>query len=96
MNQNLGWELEITVDDVFRFEGGRTVFVGEVKQGPNYISSCDCELLLGDTCVAKIRLEGEMIPLKKTRMSLRAVSTLDTVDVDRIRGFKGRCRLVRR
>lgn len=72
---------EMDVVDVFNFEDGRTVFVGTVAVGPAYISACDCELTIAGDVVARFRIEGEMIPLKRAPNHLRSVSTNEEVDL---------------
>lgn len=86
-------EFEMAVKDVFAFEDGRTVFAGEVTSGPNYIRSCDCELLIAGAPVAKFKIEDEMMPLHKAQKNLRSVSTIESVDVALVRHSKGQCKL---
>jgi hypothetical protein len=40
---------EMAVAEVFAFESGRTVFVGEISHGPKFIPACDCELIVANT-----------------------------------------------
>ncbi len=86
-------EFEMTVTDVFAFEDGRTVFTGEVRKGPNYIPACKCVLLFNGTLVARIRIEGEMLPMNSVPQNLRSVSTADKVDVALVRASQGTCEL---
>ena len=81
------------VRDVFALSDGRTVLVGEVAKGPNYIAECDCELFVDGTFVTKLRIEGEMLPLKRTPNELRSVSTLAPIDVSLLRPGNRQCRL---
>lgn len=84
---------EMTVEEVFAFHDGRTVFVGEITNGPKYIPECDCELLVAGVRVAEFRIEGEMLPPKKTQKVLRSVSTAAKVDVALLERSKGQCKL---
>lgn len=84
---------EMIVSDVFALEGGRTALVGEIVSGPTYIPGCDCELLVDDALITKLKIEGEMLPLKRTPNNLRSVSTLERIDVPLVRRSSGRCRL---
>jgi hypothetical protein len=86
-------EFEMAVKDVFAFEDGRTVFAGEITGGPNYITGCDCELLIADAPVARFRIEDEMIPSRKEQKNLRSVSTTERVDVALLQRSKGQCKL---
>jgi len=86
-------EFEMVVNDVFAFEDGRTVFAGEVTSGPNYIRSCDCELLIAGEPVGRFTIEDEMIPSRKAQKHLRSVSTVERVDVALVQRSKGQCKL---
>ncbi len=83
----------MAVMDVFVFEDGRTVFVGRVTSGPNYIPASECELLLAGAPVGRFRIEGEMIPLAKAKKDLRSISTTEKVDVRLIQRSRGQCKL---
>jgi hypothetical protein len=48
---------EMAVGDVVAFEGGRTVFAGEISHGPKFIPACDCELIVAGVPVAKFKIE---------------------------------------
>lgn len=84
---------EMNVRDVFVFGDGRTVLVGDIANGPSYIPECDCELFVDDTLVTKLRIEGEIMPLKRTPNDLRSVSTFAPIDVSLVRRDNGQCRL---
>ena len=84
---------EMALADVFAFEDGRTVFAGEIIIGPNYIPPCDCELLIGETPVARFRIDREMLPLNKTEQKLSSVSTTDPVDVPMVRRSQDQCKV---
>jgi hypothetical protein len=86
-------DFKMSIADAYAFEGGRTVLVGEVTSGPNYIPACDCELVVGEWVAARFRIEGEMLPLGKTRNDLRSVSTKETFDMSLIHRFAGQCTL---
>jgi hypothetical protein len=88
-----GCDFEMAVADVFEFTDGRTVFVGEISQGPNFVRACDCELLVAGVPVAKFRIEGEMIPMHKEQTNLRSISTVEKVDLDLDRCSKEQCKL---
>ena len=68
-------DFEMIVDEVFVFNDGRTVFAGQVLSGPSFIKACKCELYSNEIRVNIFELEGEMMPLRKTRHKVRAVST---------------------
>jgi hypothetical protein len=72
---------ELQVAEVFRFEGGRTVFVGKLLGEEKYIPPCRAELLVNDNIVAVIHVEGEMLPNGEHRPGLRSVSTIDELDL---------------
>jgi hypothetical protein len=83
-----GCHFEMAVRDVFGFDEGRTVFVGKISQGPEFIRACKCELLVAGVPVARFMIEGEMIPMRKEQKNLRAVSTIEKIDSDLVQGFK--------
>ena len=66
--------------DVFSCESGRNVFVGEILHGPDFVSGGPCNLLINGESVLRLDLEGEMLPLRKGREDLRAVSTVQALD----------------
>lgn len=71
---------ELSVVEIFRFEDGRTVFVGPLHEGVPYIPACLAELLVNDRVVATLRIEGEMMPNGRHPEGHRSVSTADAVD----------------
>jgi hypothetical protein len=81
------------VVDIFSFDDGRTVFAGVIAEGPSYISACDCVLVVASNPVARFRIEGERIPLKRVQKHVRAVSTIEKVDVRLAQGSMGQCKL---
>jgi hypothetical protein len=85
---------EMIVMDVFAFTDGRSVFVGEISQGPKIIRACNCELLVAGVPVAEFRIEGEMIPLRREKKNNhRVVSTVEKVNLDLVRRSKEQCKL---
>jgi hypothetical protein len=77
------------VDDIFAFEGGRTVFVGAVSDPFPHIGSCECDVFAEGHAIAHLRIEGEMMPSSSPDPRMRAVSTVDQVDVARLRKESG-------
>lgn len=75
----------MNVLDVFCFEDGRTVFLGKITSGPNYISACVCELVIAGTPVCSFKIEDEMLPSHKTQKNMRSISTTEQVDVALVR-----------
>jgi hypothetical protein len=73
------------VRDVFAFSDGRTVFAGEIAVGPAYILETDCDLVIDGRKAAGFRIEGEMLPLRKRAVHLRAISTTWKLDLDLVR-----------
>jgi hypothetical protein len=71
---------ELCVAEVFRFEDGRTVFVGPMHEGSQIIPACRADLLVNDRVVATLRLEGEMMPNGRLHEGYHSVSTADAVD----------------
>jgi hypothetical protein len=84
---------EMLIEEAFQFSDGRIVFTGQVTDAPSYIPACDCELLVDDRRVATLRIEGERILTNKQRRDVRAVSTVETVEIAQIRRSQGRCKL---
>jgi hypothetical protein len=73
------------VRDVFTLSDGRTVFAGEIADGPDYVSESDCDLVIDGRKAAGFRIEGEMFPLRKRAVHLRAISTTWKLDLDLVR-----------
>ena len=78
----------ISIDDVFQFKDGSTVFIGKMVGGGNVITPSNAELLVNDVSLGRLRLEGERMPGPRTR-DKRIVFTYDKVDVDRLRRGAG-------
>lgn len=76
--------VELKVLDVFRFQDGRTVFVGPVQSETKYISRSQADLVVDGHVVAIVELEGEMIPNGRHPLGYRSVSTIDAVDFQSI------------
>ncbi|MHC4909142.1 MAG: hypothetical protein ACYTF9_05420 [Planctomycetota bacterium] len=72
---------EMQIEDIFKFRDGRTVFVGEIVNGPTHIDSCRCELLHDGSPVTTIMAEGEMSGENDHPRGYRAVATSADVDV---------------
>jgi hypothetical protein len=85
----------MTVEDTFRLEDGRIVFVGSIDTDAKIIPACDCEILVGDEIKASLRIDGEEIPKKKGTPN-RAISTSQRTDLTSYgigqKGFKIRSR----
>ena len=82
-----GARFSMQVRDVFVFGDGRTVFAGEIADSYGLISESDCGLMVDGAKMADFRIEGEMLPLRKTKPHLRAISTTAALDIDLIRSF---------
>ncbi len=65
---NVAWLL--TVDEVFEFDGPRTVLAGAIENGPELIPPGLCELMIGNRVVAEVEIEGEMMPSRRNYESL--------------------------
>jgi len=80
-----GGSWELRVDDVFEFEGPRTVLAGVVAFGPAVIPSGWCELVKGDRVVADLQIEGEMMPSRQSKevRAMRAVSVKGRLPISR-------------
>jgi hypothetical protein len=76
----------IQVEDIFHFKDGRTVFVGEVENGPKFIKKGRFGVWLDGEWRGSIDIEGEMLNggSKAGRAGpLRSVSTTDKFRLDR-------------
>lgn len=74
----------ISIEDVFQFDDGSTIFVGRMVGGGNVITPSNAELLVNGVSLGSLRLEGERMPGPRIR-DKRIVFTHDKVDVDRLR-----------
>ncbi len=85
-------EFEMSIDEVFNFADGRTVFVGAMT-GDDIVTTTECTIEIDEVVVAELQVEGEMLPNQKSDANVRSISTMDTLprDVD----FRG-ARLVSR
>jgi hypothetical protein len=73
----------MVVKEIFNFQDGRVVFVGDVYDGPGYIKNCNCDLYVGNKFLRKINIEGEMIASGK-QSSLRSLSSTEKIDTSSI------------
>ena len=86
-------KFSMVVKEIFNFQDGRIVFVGEVYDGPNFIKACECEIYIDNKFFSKVIIEGEMIA-KGNQASLRSLSTIDKIDVSKIPYQKDDVRLI--
>lgn len=70
------------IDDAFRFEDGRTVFVGIVASSHTFVTPARCDLIVDGQVIQRVTLEGEMLPAKRSASDMRSISTLDHVIPD--------------
>lgn len=68
------------VTDTFRFENGRTVFVGELETESSTIPACDCDILVNNEVKVSLRIDGEEIP-RGNQTPNRAISTSQPIDL---------------
>jgi hypothetical protein len=68
---------EMTVDDVFSFADGKTVYLGNVLAGPTLITAVDCALIVDGVTVTTVQIDGEMAPLKHGPDERRSVWSSD-------------------
>lgn len=80
---------EMKVEKVFRFQDGRTVFVGSHAQA---VKAARAELWVGDRKVEEFAVE-EMVPEKRTPSDKRSVATRAPVQVADADVDAGRCTL---
>lgn len=69
------------VKEIFFFQDGRTVFVGEVDTQQDLIKPCICDIYVEGYKYSTLYIEGEMIPNKKF-INHRAISTTDNINVN--------------
>jgi hypothetical protein len=87
---------EMQIVEAFQFRDGTTVLVGPVTGDETLIKAGSCELLAGGKRHATVSLEGEMLPDGlRVRREYRAVSTQDSLELDREELARGGYRLVR-
>ncbi|HEY3446723.1 MAG TPA: hypothetical protein VGK67_10185 [Myxococcales bacterium] len=85
--------IEMKVEKVFRFQDGRTVFVGVVAPAGVAIQAGRAELWSGDRKLEEFAIEGEMIAEKKAAKDKRSVATRAKVQTPDTQVEAGSCRL---
>ena len=76
-------EFEMLIKEIFNFQDGRTVFVGDISGENKFIKSCNCELIINDQLFSKIHVEGEMLP-SGNKSGLRSLSTTDKINISEV------------
>ncbi|HWL09445.1 MAG TPA: hypothetical protein VNQ76_13640 [Planctomicrobium sp.] len=71
---------QMQVVDIFHLSDGRTVFVGEIIEGPSHLGRMQCQLSVDDKEKYRFDIEGEMHFTPKTT-SQRAISTMADIPV---------------
>ena len=71
------------VKDIFRMSDGSIVLIGVVPDEIPFVRAFNGKLVIDGKEHATIRIEGESIPDRKPQSGYRAVSTRDSVPVDR-------------
>jgi hypothetical protein len=71
--------LLMTIREVFHFDDGRTIFVGNVE-GSGYVASVECDLVVDGEPVQRVTLTEEL-PEKRGEVADRALSTSDRLIV---------------
>ena len=71
------------VKEIFNFQDGRIVFVGEIAGENSFIKSCVCGLFADNKLLYKIHIEGEMIA-NDSQTKLRSLSTTDKINTANI------------
>ncbi len=71
------------IKEIFNFQDGRTIFVGEINDRPHHIKKCNCKLYVANKLYGEIKIEGEMIP-RGTQSQLRSLSSLDKIDISKL------------
>lgn len=84
---------EMKVEKVFRFQDGRTVFVGEVAPQGAAIKAGRAELWSGDRKLEEFAIDGEMIAERKAAREKRSVATTAKVQTPDTQVEAGGCRL---
>lgn len=73
----------IIIKEIFNFQDGRIIFVGDIYNGPNYINKCTCDIFIEVKLFSHVLIEGEMIA-KGNTTNLRSLSSLDKIDKSKI------------
>ena len=74
---------KMIVKEIFSFQEGRTVFVGEVDIKQSLIKPCVCDIYVEGHKRYTIHIEGEMLPNKKY-INHRAISTTDDININNL------------
>jgi hypothetical protein len=74
---------EMLVKEIFNFQDGRTVFVGDISGDDKFIRECDCEIFIDDILFSTVHIEGEMLPCN-TNSKLRSISTTSKIDTSKL------------
>ncbi len=78
-------ELRMLIDESFHLQDERTVLLGRVTSGPDYIPTTVCLLEVDGEVVQELTVEGEMLPKKRAPDQRRVVATTNEITVDRER-----------
>lgn len=80
----------LKIRDIFAFEHGVTVIVGEVEGDiPSRVRPVEATVLLGDVAMGSIHLTGERMPGPAAPRRQRSVETNDAFSWDRERVIAG-------
>ena len=75
---------QMDVEETFFFQDGTIVFAGPIQSEVEFIRACDCEIVQNGKVKASLRIDGEMLPMRKRNASApsnRAVSTRERLDL---------------
>lgn len=86
------WEMK--VEQVFKFGGGRAVFVGRITGTEKFIKTSRCDVFINDVLYSSVEIEGEMLPERATQLGVRSISTKTPIDVSHVTTGLAHCRLV--
>lgn len=85
---------EMHILNIFRLSNGRTILGGLIPSHPELIRKCHCELLFEGEIRQRINLEGEQIVKKIGINDLRALATIENVQLTEEEAKSGQWRLV--
>lgn len=71
------------IKEIFNFQDGRIVFVGEIDEKIGFIKLCECEIYINSMLFSEVNIEGEMIA-KGNQSNLRSLSSTDEIDISKI------------
>jgi hypothetical protein len=77
----------MTVTDIFAFHGGRTVFAVLVHDPGVRIKPGRYGVVTKGKQLMTLQIEGEMLPSSRPNPNMRAVSTTDSVDADKLKRY---------